>query len=102
MDREVAVAHIEPDRLGEFAHGLEAKECVTLYAPSALLAEQASHGVGDRIQVRRNVQTPPLQVVSGIHDECELLRRENLTEAFDKFCASRAARKHHDHAGPRA
>src|SRR5271170_2054571 len=67
VDGEVTVADVEPNGLGKLTHGLQAKECVTLYSPAALLAEQAGHRVGDRVQVGRDIQSPPFQIVSGVH-----------------------------------
>ena len=78
MNGEIAVAHMKPDRLGQLSHGLQAKKCVTLYAPAAFLAEQSGHRVGDRIQVGRDVQSPPFQIVSRVHDEGEFVALRRL------------------------
>ena len=73
VDGEVAVAGVKPDGLAQFAHGLQAKESVALHAPAALLAEQSGQHVGDGIEIGRNVKSPPLQIVSGVDDDGEIL-----------------------------
>ena len=66
---QVAVAGVEPGGLAELSHGLQAKKSIALHAPAALAAEQAGENVGDRIDVRGNVESPPQQVVAGVDDQ---------------------------------
>ena len=98
MDGKITITDVEPDRLSQLAHGLQAVEGVALHAPAALFAEQAGKDVSDRIQVRRDVQSPPLEIVPGIHDDCDVFGSDDLTQAIDELGASGAAGEYDDHA----
>ena len=98
MDGEITVADMEPDGLSQLAHGLQTVKGVALDAPAALFAEQAGKDVGDGIQVGRDIQSPPFEIVPGIHDECEFFGSHDLTQAIDELGASGAAGEYDDHA----
>ena len=98
VDREIAVAGVKPDGLSQVAHGLQTKKCVALDAPAAFLAQQPGQYISDGIEVRRNVQSPPFQIVSGIHDDGEIFGRNDLAQAIDKLGAARPAGEYDDHA----
>src|ERR1700722_18892228 len=102
MGGEVAIAGVKPGRLSELTHGVEAKESVAFHAPAALLAEFTGQHVDDGIEIRRNVESPPEQIVTGVDDDGQLIGRNNLGESIDKFCAAGAAGENRDHAAPRA
>ncbi len=102
MNREIAVANVEPDRLGQFAHRLQAEKSVALHSPTAFPAEQARQRIGDRVQIRRNVKAPPLQVVTGVHHKSQFLGRGCLPQSFHKLCSPGTAGEHNDHAALRA
>src|ERR1700690_4415144 len=89
---------MEPDGLSQIAHGLQAKESVALHAPAALFAQQSSQNVGDGIEVGGKVQAPPLQIVTSIDDDGEILGRNDLAEAIDKLGAARPAGEYDNHA----
>src|SRR4029077_20636712 len=76
VDGEITITHVKPDGLSQLAHGLQAVKGVALHAPATFFAEQAAENVGDGIQVGRDVQSPPLEIVAGIHDECDVLGRD--------------------------
>src|SRR5216684_84232 len=81
MDCEIAVAGVKPDRLSQLAHGLQAKESITLHSPTALFAQQSGQDVSDGVEVRRNVKSPPLQIVSSIDDDGEVVGGNDLAQA---------------------
>src|SRR5690349_15201605 len=93
---------MEPCRLAELPHGLQAKEGVALYSPSSLAAQHAGEHVGDRIDVGRDVESPPHQIVAGIHHERDVFRGHDLAKAVDKLRATRASAENADHAALRA
>ncbi len=98
VDGEIAVAGVKPDGLAQFAHGLQAKESVALHAPAAFLAEQSGQHVGDGIEVGRNVESPPLQIVSGVDDDGEIFGGNDLAQAVHKLGAAGASGEYDNHA----
>ncbi len=102
MYGEVAVTDVKPDGLGEFSHCLQTIEGIAFYTPSALAAKKASQSVGDGIQIGGNVQTPPLEIVAGVHHEGEILRWRYLAETIHELRSASAAGENDDHAALRA
>src|SRR4051812_30088744 len=96
------VADVKPVRLSQLSHGLETIESIALHTPATLLAEHPGHHVSDGIDVRRNIKTPPFEVVAGIHNDSELFRRNYLMQAIDEFGATCAPAEHDDHSPLRA
>src|SRR4029077_16273712 len=92
------VASVEPDRFSQLSHGLQAEKGVSLHAPAAFFAEHAREYVGNRIQIGRNVQSPPLEIVPGINDDGEFLGGNHLPKTVYEFGASSSAGKHNNHA----
>ena len=68
MNREIAIAHVEPDGLAKISHRLQAIKGITLHAPASLFAEKAGENVGNGIEVRGHVKPPPDQVIAGVYD----------------------------------
>src|SRR5207245_7005038 len=99
---QVTVAGMEPDRLSQLSHCLQALEGITLNAPTAFLAQQTGQRVSDGVQVGRNIQAPPEQVISGVHDDAQLFRRNHLAKTVDQLRTAGASRKHGDHPALRA
>src|SRR5581483_188908 len=92
---------MEPDRFAQLSHRLEAEKRVALDAPTALFAEQAREDVGDGVDIGRDIEAPPFQVVAGIHDDGEFFGWHNLAQTVHEFRAARAAGQNHDHAALR-
>src|ERR1051325_5718639 len=93
---------MEPRGLTELAHGLQEKKRVALHAPSPLAAQHPREHVGDRVNIRRNVQAPPQQVVAGIDPQRTLFGGRDLAQADDKLRASGPAAQNTNHAALRA
>jgi len=102
VDSEIAISGVEPDGLAELTHVLQAEKSIPLHAPAALATQHAGENVRDGVDVGRNVESPPEQIVSRIDNEREFFGGENLAQAIHKFCAAGAARQHRDHAALRA
>src|SRR5581483_6860586 len=102
MGRQIAVANAEPCRLTEFPHRLKAMKGISTNSPSTLAAQNVREHIGDGVDVGGDVQSPPLVVVAGIHDDREFFRRKHAAKAVDKFCSPSAAGKHRNHAALRA
>src|SRR6202035_415679 len=98
MHGEVAVSSVEPRRLAELPHGLQAEKSIAFHAPAAFAAERAGEHVGDGIDIRRNVESPPEQVVPGVDDQSDFFRRNDLPQSIDEFGAARAAGEYTNHA----
>src|SRR5215831_6308547 len=98
MHREVAIACVEPCRFAELPHCLQAKEGVAFDAPSALAAQHAGEDVGNRVNIWRDVETPPHQIVACVHHESDLFGGHDLPQAIDKFRTAGAAGEDADHA----
>src|ERR1700756_735599 len=93
---------MEPCGLAQLPHGLQAEEGVALHAPSALAAQHAGEDVGNRIDIGRDVESPPEQIVTGVDHQRDFFSRHDLAQAIDKFCAAGAATEDADHAALRA
>src|ERR1700733_4293579 len=98
MNREIAVAGVEPGGFAELSHGLQAKKSIALHPPAALPAQQAGEHISNGINIGRNVQSPPEQVVAGVDDHGDFLRRDHLLQTVNKLGASCAPGEHADHA----
>src|ERR1035438_4896557 len=97
MSGEIEIAETEPVRLTQMRHAVEAPEAVALDAPSALDAELSGKRVEDGVDVGRNVQSPPLDVVGGIHDDGQVIGSNGMLQSLDQFCAARPAGENNDH-----
>ena len=64
MNSEIAISGVKPCWFTELPHGLQTEKRVALYSPPAFATEQAGENVGNRIYVRRDVESPPEQVDS--------------------------------------
>ena len=98
MHCQIAVAGVEPCGFAELPHGLQAKKSIAFHSPSAFAAEQPGENVGDGINVGRNVESPPQQVIAGVHDQSDFFGGDNLAQSIDKLCAASAAGEYADHA----
>ncbi len=101
VDRQIAVAGMEPDRFAQLSHRLEAEKRVALDAPTSLFAEQTREDVRNGVDIGRDVQTPPFQIIAGVHDDGEFFGWHYLAQAVHKFRASRATCQNDDHAALR-
>src|ERR1035437_2984023 len=97
MCRQIKIAETEPRRLPELLHTLQAAKAVVVHAPTAVLAEQVRQSVEHGIDVWRNMQSPPLEVVAGIDDDREVIRRDHLLQALHQLGAAGPAREDDDH-----
>src|ERR1019366_5256020 len=84
------------------SHGVQTKKSVALHAPPALRAQFAGQQVSDGIEIGRNVQSPPHQVVAGIYDDRQFFRTNDLPQSIHELGAARAAGQNRDHAALRA
>ena len=98
MDGEVAVADVKPDGLRQFFHGLQAEKRVAFYSPAAFFAQQTGQNVGDGIEIGRNVEAPPLEIVAGVHDDGQFFGGDDLAQAIDELGAASPTGEHYDHA----
>src|SRR6267142_3871007 len=73
MCSQIAVAELEPTRRSQHLYALKALKVVAFQAPAAFRAQHARERVSDGIQIRRDVQSPPDEVVTSVHDQCELV-----------------------------
>src|SRR5215475_11615082 len=101
MNGQVTIAGVEPDGLPQLSHVLQAEEGVALDAPSALTAQHAGESIGNRVEVGRNVESPPEQVITGVDDDCELFGRDHLAQAVDELGSAGPACQYCDHAALR-
>ena len=98
MHREVAVACVEPRGLAKLPHSLQAEKSIALHAPAAFAAQQVRENISDGINVRRDVKSPPQEVVAGVDDEGDFFRRNHLPQTIDELGAARPAGEDTDHA----
>ncbi len=97
MGGEIEITEAEPRRLTESRHALETAKTVALHAPAALDAELASQSVEDGIDVGRNVQPPPLDVVAGVDDDRQIFGSDLVMHSLDEFRAAGATCQDDDH-----
>jgi hypothetical protein len=71
---------------------------VSPFTPQPLLAELSGHHISDGIEIGRNVESPPEQVVSRIDDDRQLIGGNNLPQPIHKLGAARSAGQNRDHA----
>src|SRR5207237_10396058 len=100
MDREITVAHLKPDGLSQMSHCLQAKECIALHAPASLFAKKSSEYVGDGIEVGRDVQSPPEQVVTGIDDQWQFFGCDESGKSIDELGPCRPTGPYDDPSCP--
>src|SRR5437870_2329127 len=93
---------MKPCGLAELSHGLQAEESVSLDSPAALATQHAGKNVSDGVDIRRNVEAPPKQVVAGIDDDRNLFGRHHLAEAINEFRSARTTGENANHAALRA
>src|SRR5271165_5452850 len=89
---------MEPGRLAELSHGLQAEKRIALYAPSALAAEHAGEYVSNGIDIRRNVESPPEQIVARVNDDRDFFGGHDLPQAVNEFCTAGTTAQNADHA----
>ncbi len=99
MGRQIEVAKTEPRRLPQFRHAFKAAKTFVLQAPAALWAERAGEGVQHRIDVGRNVQPPPLDVVASVDDNGQVFRSDGVLQTLNELCAAGATGENDDHLG---
>src|SRR5258707_5395344 len=98
MNREIAIPGVEPCRLAKLTHGLQAEKRIAFDAPATLAAEQTGENVGDGIDIRGDVKSPPQQIVTGIDHHRDFFRRDNLTQTIDELRSTRPPGEHTNHA----
>ena len=96
---QIEIAEAEPLGLAQMRYAFEAAETVALDAPSALHAELAGQRVEDGVDVGRNVQPPPLNVVGGIDDDSQVLGSDREMQSLHEFGAAGPAGENDDHLG---
>src|SRR6266851_1094461 len=98
MHGEIAITRVEPCGFAELPHRLQAEKSIALDAPATFAAEQAGENVGDGIDIRGDVKSPPQQVVTGIDHHRDFFWWNDLPQAVDELGAASAAREHTNHA----
>src|SRR5271170_2050210 len=98
MHRKIAIASVEPRRLAQLSHGLQAEKSISFHTPAPLAAEQAGENVGDRVDIRGDIKPPPAQVVASVDDHRDLFRRNDLAQTIHKLGSASPSGKHTDHA----
>src|ERR1035438_117523 len=78
-------------------HALETTKTIALDAPSALEAELAGKRVEDRVDIGRNVQPPPFDIVTGVDDDGQVVGSNLVMQTLNEFCAASAAGENDDH-----
>jgi hypothetical protein len=68
------------------------------HAPSTLATEHAGEHIGDGVDVGRNVETPPEQVIAGVDDQRDVFGGHDLAQSVDELGAAGAAAEDADHA----
>src|SRR5215472_429579 len=73
-------------------------KCVAANSPAAFTAQHSRQYIHDRIDIGRDVQTPPFMVVAGIDDDREIFRRNNALKPVDKLRATGSTCQDNNHA----
>src|SRR3954469_12887376 len=102
MGRQITVPYAEPRLLTQLFHRVQAMKGIAAHSPTALAAQQVRQHIYNRIDVRRNIETPPNVVVAGVHDDGEFFRGNHAPQAVDKLRPSRPSSQDNDHAALRA
>src|ERR1700678_2267756 len=98
MGGQIAIAGMKPGGLSQLPIAIQAKKRVALYSPAALLAQFSGQHVSDGIEIGGSIQSPPHQVIAGVHDNCELFGGNDLPQAVDELGASSAPSQNRYHA----
>ncbi len=101
MGREVPVAEAEPGLAPEPAHRFEAVERVVTDPPASRAVEETGQGVGDRVEIGRDAEPPPVEIVAGVADDEEPARLDHAHQAAEELRGPRSAREGDDHRRPR-
>src|ERR1035438_6448426 len=97
MGREIEIAKTEPTGLAKMRHEFETAKTVALDAPSALDAELSGQSIQNGIDVGRNMQSPPLDIVGCIDDDGQIFGSNRVLQPLHQFCAAGAASQNDDH-----
>ena len=65
--------------------------------PPALAAQNSGKNIGDRIQIGRDAQPPPVQIVAGVNHTRDLFLWQDLGQSPDQLGSACAASKYGDH-----
>src|SRR5256885_7254381 len=99
MSREITVAYAEPRLFAQFFHRVQAMKSIAAHSPTAFAAQQVRQHINNRIDVRRNINTPPNVVVTGIHDDGEFFGGDDTSQSVYKPHSACPARPRYHHAG---
>src|ERR1035437_5478874 len=99
MSRKIEIAKAEPAGLPQMRHAFEAAEAVAFDAPSAIDTKLTGQRVEDGVDVGRNVQSPPLNVVAGVDNDGQVLGSNRVEKSLYKLRATGAASQNDDHLG---
>src|ERR1700677_2729200 len=97
MGRKVTVAEIEPGLAVVASQGFERVEALALEAPAVGLVDDAAQRIGDGIDIRRDVESKELLVVTGVHDYREAARIDPEDEAAQELSCTHSPRQRGDH-----
>ena len=93
--RQVAVADLEPRLLAQLGQLAERRQRVAAHAP-AEFALESGKGVDDRVDVGRDVQPMPLEVVADVADGGDVRRVGGAAQPFEESGGAHAAGQHGD------
>src|SRR5262249_47128032 len=85
MRREISITNAEPVRHSVFAYLFETTECLVAKSPSAFGIELAGQTVHDRINIRADVQTPNVGVVTNINYHVNVFFRNDANQTPQEF-----------------
>jgi hypothetical protein len=98
MRCEILIPEQEPWVTSIAGNSVERPPCIPGHAPAIDGIGDATKGVHDCIEVRRNVQAVVGEIVRGIHHGRELTRQQHLLQAMRHPGAANPTRENDDHA----
>ena len=100
---EVGVAETEPCVFAVSFQHCERREGIVHDAPTGRGVRETREGVHHRIEVRADVDAEKLQIIGGVADDRQRIRRQDPVEAVGEFGPADAPGKRDDvHAAPPA
>ena len=102
MNCQVPITDAEPSGLAQILHGTQAVEGVAANTPTALATQNSRKDVDDGIDVRRNIEAPPVVIVARVDDDGKFFSRDDAAKAVNELRASGATREYANHVALRA
>ena len=93
MCRKITVSESEPDWHSVRFNLFKTPEALVTQAPSAHGIQLSGQAIGDGIDVRADMQTPDIGIVTDIHNDMDIFLRHSLHKAAQEFCGAGSACK---------